>query len=134
MYAGRIRLIGTETGVGVRNAGELAAQAGMVTVTVDGRIENSGAINSSSDTRLAGNEVINSGKLFAGGNSTVKSTGDVRHSGLMAASGDISISAGRLTSTKGSILAAGLLADGRRGVRCSGWRPESYRGTTGSTL
>ncbi|WP_258301195.1 polymorphic toxin type 25 domain-containing protein [Escherichia coli] len=31
MYAGKIRLVGTETGVGVRNAGHIGAQAGAVT-------------------------------------------------------------------------------------------------------
>ncbi|EKP3107155.1 hypothetical protein QSE66_004687 [Escherichia coli] len=30
MYAGKIRLVGTETGVGVRNAGHIGAQAGAV--------------------------------------------------------------------------------------------------------
>ena len=33
MYAGKITLIGTEAGVGVRNAGEIGASAGSVTVT-----------------------------------------------------------------------------------------------------
>jgi filamentous hemagglutinin len=53
MYAGKIRMIGTETGVGVRNAGNIGAQAGSVIVTADGRIENSGKISSGADTQLA---------------------------------------------------------------------------------
>jgi hypothetical protein len=31
MYAGKIRMVGTERGVGVRNAGAIGAQAGSVT-------------------------------------------------------------------------------------------------------
>lgn len=42
MYAGKIRLMGTETGVGVHNAGDIGATAGNVVLTADGRIENSG--------------------------------------------------------------------------------------------
>lgn len=41
MYANKIRLIGTEDGVGVHNAGNIGAQAGTLVVTADGRIENS---------------------------------------------------------------------------------------------
>ncbi|ENJ1194518.1 hypothetical protein AB0312_005266, partial [Escherichia coli] len=53
MYAGKIRLVGTETGVGVRNAGHIGAQAGAVTLTADGRIENSGSISAKTDVHLA---------------------------------------------------------------------------------
>ena len=62
MYAGKIRMVGTESGVGVRNAGALGAQAGSVTLTADGRIENSGTLRAREDAtvRTAG-EFSNSG-------------------------------------------------------------------------
>jgi filamentous hemagglutinin len=44
MYAGQIRLIGTEAGVGVRNAGTLAASAGNVVIDNKGWLSNSGQI------------------------------------------------------------------------------------------
>lgn len=53
MYAGKIRLVGTESGVGVRNAGHIGAQAGEFTLTADGRIENSGSISAQTDVHLA---------------------------------------------------------------------------------
>ncbi|MEY0536478.1 filamentous hemagglutinin N-terminal domain-containing protein, partial [Providencia rettgeri] len=37
MYANKIRLVGTDKGVGVRNAGELGAAVGDVVLSVDGR-------------------------------------------------------------------------------------------------
>ena len=52
MYANKIQLVGTEHGVGVRNAGDIGAQAGELTVTVDGRLENTGSLQSQSDTQI----------------------------------------------------------------------------------
>ena len=44
MYANKITLIGTEAGVGVRNAGSIGAAAGELVVTSEGRLENTGSI------------------------------------------------------------------------------------------
>jgi len=44
MYAGKITLVGTEAGVGVRNAGHIGASAGDIQVTIDGKLTNSGNI------------------------------------------------------------------------------------------
>uniref|UniRef100_UPI001E4FE00D two-partner secretion domain-containing protein n=1 Tax=Photorhabdus bodei TaxID=2029681 RepID=UPI001E4FE00D len=46
MYAHKIRLIGTETGVGVHNAGNIGASAGEVHITADGWVENRGTLSS----------------------------------------------------------------------------------------
>lgn len=45
MYAGKIHLIGTEAGLGVRNAGSLGASVGEFTLTNDGQLINTGKIN-----------------------------------------------------------------------------------------
>ena len=42
MYANKIVLLGTENGVGARNAGTIGASAGDLVVTQDGRLENTG--------------------------------------------------------------------------------------------
>ncbi|WP_343583468.1 hemagglutinin repeat-containing protein [Herbaspirillum sp.] len=44
MYANKIVLVGTEAGVGMRNAGNIGAAAGEVRISADGLIENSGKI------------------------------------------------------------------------------------------
>lgn len=116
MYAGKIRMIGTETGVGVRNAGNIGAQAGSVVVTNDGRIENSGIISSGGDTQLASKGgVSNSGSLFAAGHADVSSDGEVQNSGSIAARNNVRVQAASLNSSKGSTLAAGVQQDGRPG-------------------
>ncbi|KYQ98141.1 filamentous hemagglutinin [Serratia plymuthica] len=116
MYAGKIRMIGTETGVGVRNAGNIGAQAGSVVVTADGRIENSGAISGGGDMAMASKQGIsNSGSLFAAGNAAVTSEGEVQNSGSIAARNNVQIQAASLNSSKGSTLAAGVQQDGKLG-------------------
>ncbi|UOV06663.1 filamentous hemagglutinin N-terminal domain-containing protein [Pseudoxanthomonas mexicana] len=66
MYANKITLVGTEHGVGARNAGTLGAQAGDLVVTVNGRIENTGALQSSANTHVsAAGGVVNAGTISA---------------------------------------------------------------------
>lgn len=116
MYAGKIRLIGTEAGVGVRNAGSIGAQAGTVVISADGRIENSGSIQSSGDLQVAASEGIsNSGAIFSGGNATLSSAAEVANSGSVAARNNVALQAASLNSTKESILAAGVQSDGKIG-------------------
>ncbi|HCQ4575131.1 TPA: hemagglutinin repeat-containing protein [Escherichia albertii] len=114
MYAGKIRLVGTETGVGVRNAGHIGAQAGAVTLTADGRIENSGSISAKTDVHLATTrELHNSGSVYAGQDTQIQSDGAFTHTGSVASRRDTRIQAARLTGRERSLLAAGVKDDGR---------------------
>ena len=45
MYSGKIHLIGTEEGVGVRNAGHIGASAETLQIDSHGRIVNTGTVN-----------------------------------------------------------------------------------------
>jgi len=113
MYAGKIRLLGTEKGVGVRNAGNIGAEAGAVTLSADGRIENSGNITAQQDIRLTTNEnLTSSGTVYAGGSATVTAAGALHHDGFLAGAGSVRVEADRVTGTARSVLAAGLNADG----------------------
>lgn len=114
MYAGKIRLVGTETGVGVRNAGHIGAQAGAVTLTADGRIENSGSISAKTDVHLATTrELHNSGSVYAGQDTQIQSDGAFTHIGSVVSRRDTRIQAARLTGSERSLLAAGVKDDGR---------------------
>ncbi|HEB1800217.1 TPA: hemagglutinin repeat-containing protein [Escherichia albertii] len=114
MYAGKIRLVGTETGVGVRNTGHIGAQAGAVTLTADGRIENSGSISAKTDVHLATTrELHNSGSVYAGQDTQIQSDGAFTHIGSVASRRDTRIQAARLTGSERSLLAAGVKDDGR---------------------
>ncbi|CNH42676.1 hemagglutinin repeat-containing protein [Yersinia kristensenii] len=112
MYAGKIRLIGTESGVGVRNAGEIGASAGDITITADGMLVNSGQINSAQ--QLAVNTTVgidNAGVLYAQGNTQLTTAGKLSNSGTVAAAGDTSLRAAEVDSSRNSMLGAGVKSD-----------------------
>src|SRR5471032_262118 len=114
MYANKIRLIGTEQGVGVHNAGSIGAQAGSLVVTADGRIENSGQIRSQQDMTLTSNTAIdNRGTLSSGGNTRLNSAGDLHNSGSVISRNHLQTQSASLNSEQGSVLAAGVGEDGK---------------------
>ncbi|WP_375732337.1 hemagglutinin repeat-containing protein [Xylella fastidiosa subsp. multiplex] len=109
MYAGKITLIGTEHGLGVRNAGQLSATSAPLTVTVDGLLENTGRLQSATDTQLnATAEVNNSGLISAAQTLTLHTptTIDNRSGTLNAARLDIT--GARLDNRGGHIQQTGL--------------------------
>ncbi|WP_247312405.1 filamentous hemagglutinin N-terminal domain-containing protein, partial [Ralstonia pseudosolanacearum] len=117
MYAGKITLVGTEAGVGVRNAGQIGASAGDVTVTADGRLENSGRVTASGTVHADTNGgVTNAGTVYAQGDTQLATRGNVVNTGVIAAQGNTTVAATGAASTidsqTGSVLGAGLLADG----------------------
>ncbi|RYF35674.1 MAG: adhesin, partial [Comamonadaceae bacterium] len=65
MYAGKITLVGTEAGLGVRNAGVVSA-TGNLAIDADGWLSNSGTLQAAGSARItAGGAVGNSGHLTA---------------------------------------------------------------------
>jgi len=61
MYANQIWLVGTEHGVGVRNAGEIGAGAGELVVTSSGRLENTGSLAAATRLQAEAQAIDNSG-------------------------------------------------------------------------
>ena len=61
MYSGKIILIGTEAGLGVRNAGSIGASAGSLVVTAAGRLENTGTLEGPSVQLASTGEIDNRG-------------------------------------------------------------------------
>ncbi|WP_052752463.1 hemagglutinin repeat-containing protein [Tatumella morbirosei] len=113
MYANKIRLVGTESGVGVHNAGNIGASAGDVVVNADGSISNSGYITATKNLQLTtqGN-LDNQGHLYASTDTTVSSRGTLTNSGVIAAQNNTVVSAAGINSSKTSVLAAGMGSDG----------------------
>jgi filamentous hemagglutinin len=72
MYAGKIMLVGTEAGLGVRNGGLIGATAGDVVLSNNGWLSNSGVIYASGDTAVsAQGSIANMGKgVIAAQNNT----------------------------------------------------------------
>ncbi|MDB5903635.1 MAG: putative hemagglutinin-related protein, partial [Betaproteobacteria bacterium] len=120
MYAGKITLIGTEAGVGVRHAGEIGASAGEVVITANGRLESSGRLTSTANARIdTTGGISHSGILYAQGDAILTTRGNVDNGGAIAAQGNTTIAAtgaaSTLDSTAGSVLGAGIFADGSVG-------------------
>ncbi|MCX8957408.1 hypothetical protein EHW66_06750, partial [Erwinia psidii] len=106
MYAGAITLVGTEHGVGVKNAGELLTSAGAVRITADGDISNSGFIgtNFMGSVTLNGTNVSNTGKLSSSTHAAIIASGDVVNSGYLNAYRSIEIEATGLLDNSNQII------------------------------
>ncbi|MDF7671047.1 filamentous hemagglutinin N-terminal domain-containing protein [Orbaceae bacterium ESL0721] len=132
MYAGKIRMIGTEKGVGVRSAGELGASAGSITLSADGKIINLGAMQANTAINLnSRGDIQNEKQLYSHGDIALSSQKDIKNSGSVVAGQNITLisgdagngnsngnsdganSYGTITSSKGSTLAAGVDDKGR---------------------
>ncbi|MGE9550559.1 filamentous hemagglutinin N-terminal domain-containing protein [Erwinia amylovora] len=107
MYAGKITLVGTESGVGVSNAGTLVAAAGSVSLTAGGDIENAGRISSAGGATLNGANVSNSGLLVSNNTVTMAGTGDVTNSGYVKASNAVLVEAVGAVNNSGSLVSNG---------------------------
>ncbi|VWC77495.1 hemagglutinin [Burkholderia lata] len=114
MYADRILLVSNEHGVGVANAGTIAAQSGDLTLQSNGQLVLGGKTNAAGNLTIAAQDGIeNSGTTYGEQNVSVSTAGTLANSGALAALQNLNIAAGNIAST-GS-LGAGVKADGAVG-------------------
>ena len=112
MYAGAIKLVGTEAGVGVKLAGNLAASGGDIQIDANGHLSlaqtaAAGAVNvkaASLDTQ---------GPVYAGSAISVQTQGNLTNQQTLAARDSIALSAGGQLTNSG-IIEAGVNADTSR--------------------
>ncbi|MEB1549512.1 hemagglutinin repeat-containing protein [Xanthomonas campestris pv. campestris] len=111
MFANKIWLVGNENGVGVRNAGAIGAQAGELVVTVDGRLENSGSLQSQQDTRISVSAgITNAGTLSAARELRVASAADLDNRGGVLNAQRLQVDTLSLRNQGGSIEQTGAQA------------------------
>ncbi|CAB3749046.1 hemagglutinin repeat-containing protein [Paraburkholderia humisilvae] len=111
MYAGKIRLVGTETGVGVNSAGTIASQAGDVQLSSQGKVTLSGTTSATGNVTITGaGDVSNSGSIYATQNTTLNSQSQLTSSGTVAALGNTTLTGASVNST--GALGAGVDANG----------------------
>ncbi|HEY2020597.1 filamentous hemagglutinin N-terminal domain-containing protein, partial [Paraburkholderia sp.] len=113
MYANRIVLTSNEYGVGVANAGTIAAQAGDLTLTGSGQLVQSGTMTATGNLGINAASVENSGTVYAQQNTTIGSAGALTNSGTLAAQRNATVNAGSVDST--GTLGAGVNNDGSVG-------------------
>ncbi len=91
MYAGRISLLSTEAGVGVRNAGALQA-ASLLLLTAEGHLTNTGSLKAPAvSLGTVTGDVIQAGQLQASNTAMVTAGGNVRLSGAGMAQAEGSV-------------------------------------------
>lgn len=111
MYANKIRLIGTEAGVGVNSLGNMSAQAGNFTLDNQGQITLGGSTTASGNLTINSNTgITNSGLLYTRQNGQLSSTGAISNTGLLSAQGNLNLNAASLNST--GALGAGIDVNG----------------------
>jgi filamentous hemagglutinin len=125
MYAGKIHLVGTEAGMGIRNAGTLGASSGDITVTNEGWIGNTGSVYATGNTTLAAQGSISNtgtGLIASGGNTTLtaQSAGSqvsiasaatvaagMSTTGAIGSAGNLSINSADSTTVQGQLASGG---------------------------
>ncbi|KFG92900.1 hypothetical protein GQ56_0134835, partial [Burkholderia paludis] len=114
MYANRVYLVGNSAGVGVANAGTIAAQAGDLTLQSDGRLVLTGKTTASGNLALsAASGIQNSGTTYAQQSLSAGTAADLTNSGTLAAQQNTTVNAGSVNST--GTLGAGVNNDGSVG-------------------
>ncbi|WP_296246870.1 filamentous hemagglutinin N-terminal domain-containing protein [Pseudomonas sp. UBA4194] len=112
MYAGAIKLVGTEAGVGVKLAGNLAASAGDIQLDANGHLRlaqagASGAVN------IAAQSLDAQGPVYAGSQVRAQTRDDLTISNTLAARDSIALTSGGQLTNSG-IIEAGVNADDSR--------------------
>ncbi|WP_423369524.1 hemagglutinin repeat-containing protein [Burkholderia sp. LMG 32019] len=114
MYSNRIFLAANENGVGVANAGTIAAQAGDLTLESNGRLVLTGKTTASGNLALsAAGGIQNSGTTYAQQSLSASTSADLANSGTLAAQQNTTVHAGSVNST--GTLGAGVNDDGSVG-------------------
>ena len=112
MYAGKIKMVGTEAGVGVRNNGILMASAGTIDISTNGKILNtvSGNLNSATDTLLKSDNIENHGTIISQKNVILTGKTEVKNYGIVNAKEDINLKAEKLVANENRLLAGNNLS------------------------
>ncbi|CDH26957.1 conserved hypothetical protein [Xenorhabdus bovienii str. Jollieti] len=114
MYANKIKLVGTEQGVGVRNAGQLGAQAGNLTLDTQGNLTNSGMMTTSAEVAIQNQGTLtNQGDIKAGQSIKIQTRDALENQGRMLAGRHLDIQSASLENKEKGVLAAGVDKDGK---------------------
>ncbi|BCR24369.1 two-partner secretion domain-containing protein [Aquipseudomonas alcaligenes] len=111
MYAGAIRLVGTEQGVGVKLAGNMAASAGDIQIDANGQLSLAQTA-ATGNVRIAAESLELNGKVYAGNSVTAQASGELSNKQSLAARSGISLQAGEVVNQ--GVIEAGVNADNSR--------------------
>jgi filamentous hemagglutinin len=130
MYAGAVKLVGTEAGVGVKLAGNLAASGGDIQIDANGKLTMAQTAASGAIIAGAGDIEVN-GPAYAGSSASLTSAGNLTVRKDLAARDSISLSSsGQLTNS--AVIEAGVNADKTRNTAGDVTLTAGSLGNTGS--
>ena len=112
MYAGAIKLVGTEAGVGVRLAGTLAASGGDIQLDANGHLSMAQA-SASGAVNIKAGSLDAQGTVYAGTHLDVQATAGLNNQKSLAARDSITLSSGGQLTNDG-IIEAGVNVDSSR--------------------
>ncbi|WP_271409609.1 two-partner secretion domain-containing protein [Pseudomonas sp. Q1-7] len=112
MYAGAIRLVGTEAGVGVKLAGNLAASGGDIQIDANGKLTLAQTA-ARGELRVNAHSAELTGPAYAGGSATLNTQGNLDNRQSLAARNGIRLSSGGQLSNQG-VIEAGVNPDNSR--------------------
>ncbi len=113
MYAGAIRLVGTEAGVGVKLAGDMAASAGDIRIDANGQLSLAQAV-ASTDVRLKAQSLDLAGPVYAGQQLHAQASGAVVNRQSLAARERVELHGGQLINQ--GVIEAGVNPDNSRNL------------------
>ena len=118
MYAGKIRLIGTDKGMGVTNAGSIVASSGGLQLDNNGNLINSGSLIANQgnvDITTRGHSADNSGTIASSRDTATLNSSTLNNSGVISSRGILSLqqtdaidNSGELSSGSFDVKAAAL--------------------------
>lgn len=110
MYAGKIFLVGTENGLGVRNAGSINAISGQLTLTANGDLVNAGNIIANKDqVQLTAHNVTNSGNISSTQQQINIQANEMNNSGLLASNDEIKLNIANKINNDAGVINAGRI-------------------------
>ncbi|WP_443191881.1 two-partner secretion domain-containing protein [Pseudomonas indica] len=115
MYAGAIRLVGTEAGVGVKLAGDMAASGGDIHIDLTSGQLTLARAAASRDLRLEAEKIELTDTAYAGRTASVEAEGEVVNRQSLAAGETVSLDGAQVTNQ--GVIEAGVNPDNTRNVK-----------------
>lgn len=112
MYAGKIFLVGTEQGLGVRNAGTINSTQGTLTLNANGDLVNNGNLIANKDqVQLKAQNIQNTGNVSSATSQISIESQSLDNSGLISSADELRLNQQNSLSNSGTLNAARLVID-----------------------